>query len=1390
MIRLVDGSIAPFLGFLADWSIRWGILILGLGAGLWLSPPRRAATRHWLCATVLGAGLALPLAPTWTAPWPQFPTRTETAAAPPVRVSLPAAEPSGWIGEATGTPAAVAPSPAGGVVKVVSPRQPAPSSLKPPALKESQVARLGWVRLGWLALGGVWLVGTTGSLVRLVVGRALLARVRRTARPITGPCRAVFEAARREAALGSRRVEAASHGGIGSPVVIGGRTPVVVVPADWDQWPAATQRACLLHELAHLTRGDDRWKLGAELALAPFWFHPAVRWLAARLDREAELACDEATVAGGVAPVALAHLLLDLARRPHRLDPRAFVIGRQALSFFERATVATRITRLLEDDMPRSLIRPSKWQVSALTGTVASLALAIGGARVGAIESPNRPTPLAARSTPPEPPAATTPQDFAPAPGKGVVLTVQDAEGRAVEGATVLFRSRAGDRANTYRTRATARTNAGGLVQFDLPAAPGDLVLAYKEGSCYVFQPLVDRAGKPVSRLTLPPARTLAGMVSDGAGQPVADAEVRVFMTGSRTGNQTNLGNASIMVAGTRLEAALLTKSDTQGQFQFTMLPDQPVVQLKVAARGMGKTDVMTHASSTPANGPGDDLTRIKLRPEARVAGRIIARVPGVSVAGRTVFLTALTPDDPNHQREETISDAEGRFEFSQLSGTEAGVGLEMRPTGGDWVARPAVQIPLEPGQTSGGLIELIEGVVVSGTLVGTDTNPIAGVPVSVRFGGVFLGQFTALATTTDAAGSYHFRLPPGSTEISLNPFVVPYTLVNSTDSRRTVEVPEAVATFTVPPILLAPAARLLGRVVDAAERPIAEARVFVQGAQRFVMGNQNSVTTDAAGRFTATKLADNQIIPNQPGYPVKIQLADGREFDADAVPRSGGGEAMVKLPILLANSPQGPDQVAPDEIAGVVVDAQGRPLAGVLAHAYSWVPNHKALSDKEGRFRIQNLPEVGKLEVRISAAGYEPREFLRQPTGQAGWVVVLGNRTYFEGRVLAPTGAPVADAPIRADSGMKQMEGGIMSHCWTETRSDKQGQYRLYVEPGVYDIQIRAADVGVLRLAREAIATDEARPLDLTLAPGVNFVARVVDAQSGAPVAGFTIEDWQNPIIKGTSDATGLLRIPAMMPGPIMFHWFGKNQDFGRWWSAACLNEWTRFQATARFGFQRNFDGLDFDMQPGMEAVTVQVERAATIRGVVLDPDGKPVAGATVAPALTGSGNSLTGDTRFSVETDKDGAYTMKLPASGAIEYNLIAHDGKFNEPTRTWANGVIPPFRTRPGQELEGVTLRLTRAAIVTGRVVDAAGKPVAGREVRASAVDKRENRYYDPSAKTGADGTFTLRGVRPGEQFIQAAPFWLDASSAPGGSSRTLTLVAGETTAGVELTAQPPR
>jgi protocatechuate 3,4-dioxygenase beta subunit len=108
------------------------------------------------------------------------------------------------------------------------------------------------------------------------------------------------------------------------------------------------------------------------------------------------------------------------------------------------------------------------------------------------------------------------------------------------------------------------------------------------------------------------------------------------------------------------------------------------------------------------------------------------------------------------------------------------------------------------------------------------------------------------------------------------------------------------------------------------------------------------------------------------------------------------------------------------------------------------------------------------------------------------------------------------------------------------------------------------------------------------------------------------------------------------MLPGPFSYH--VEASGYARWWSEQSSTQWGRLQVLPNRaggpGWQRNFDRIDFELKPEMDMVTITLEQAVTITGEVRDPDGKPVAGATAAPALTGSGNSLTGDTRFSVET------------------------------------------------------------------------------------------------------------------------------------------------------------
>jgi Carboxypeptidase regulatory-like domain len=200
---------------------------------------------------------------------------------------------------------------------------------------------------------------------------------------------------------------------------------------------------------------------------------------------------------------------------------------------------------------------------------------------------------------------------------------------------------------------------------------------------------------------------------------------------------------------------------------------------------------------------------------------------------------------------------------------------------------------------------------------------------------------------------------------------------------------------------------------------------------------------------------------------------------------------------------------------------------------------------------------------------------------------------------------------------------------------------------------------------------------------------------------------------------------------------------------------------------------------------VEIILERGVTVRGVVHDPEGQPVAGATVAPANTGTGNSLTGDTRFSVQTEKDGTFTMLLPASNGQKYNLVAHDGTYGE-WRNWANGFLPPFETTPGQRIESVDLHLARPAIIKGLVVNARGEPIAGCRVQSRPAEMNGNRCYDPETKTQADGTFILEHVSPGPQILQAGRYWIQPTAKTAGALVQVEANPDQPEEGVKLTA----
>ncbi|MDR3619077.1 MAG: carboxypeptidase regulatory-like domain-containing protein [Paludisphaera borealis] len=1393
---MTDRWVVPWLALLVDGSIRWGIVLAVLAVWFALRPPRRAATRHLLCVSALAAGAVLPFAPRWgdaVVPWPS-------------RASKPAIEPLAL----SPSPASFSrPSPA---VFVASDRP----SLRPdaeviatarpvayvPPSRSAAVPLDRW-RLAALATVGTWAIVVGVLLARLACGGVVLARMRRGLAEVGEDANRLVDECR--ARLGtSRPVRLAMHPGVASPVVLGGLRPLVLVPTDWEDWPEPQRRACLLHELAHLTRYDDWSKFAQELIRVPFFFHPLALWLFARLDRERELLCDEAVVALGTEPESLARLLLELAKRPVRLVPVSRPV---LLPFLDRRTVVVRIERLLEDDMPRTLSRSSLAR-SLLLGSLALAAcLAVGGLRVrGASPRPiaddPKPTPPVAK---PSPPVGVK---EAPRELRGIVV---DGDDHPVADATVVAGSYDPGRSGHQ----VLKTDAQG--RFTLPF-PQDAEVVYlvarKEGlRSRVLSFHSSQLSSPLDlKLHLASPGVFNAALFDADGKPISGAKVRIKMLAyssqSKRGQETMVSTSyeeapRTVVERSPVEDFFLTTTADDGSFSFRSIregaglkleataPDGRI--LKIGAQSNGALD----GGSTPNSMEGQGFIaavlnktfRLTATPSAKISGRVVSAVPGVDVSGLKASYQSSRKRSDTYVPERNFGDKvpvdrDGRFVFDGLEEGTINIFAIGKGENEAWTYRAAKDVELVPGKTSEVVIELIRGVEVEGTVIAQGT----GAPVEKAMIGSY-GPYrprTGAATrsdTTDARGRYQFRLPSGETYFYVMGPPSGFTRLPNEGSSRTVTIPEGVAKFEVPPIEVTAAVTVRGQVVDAANAPVVGANVvgMCEGGLCRPFGGPETLT-DAKGEFRLPEGLNNVVAIGKPAR-LLIRFKDGTEFEAAALPAKDGS-VVVQVPVA-EKSPagvEGPRDVAPDELAGIVVDTDGKPIEGAEADVWTWFPGNEAKTDAKGVFRLRKLDKGEKVEVVVRKAGYTPKLFLTQPVGQAGWVVVLGNKTYFEGRVTGPDGKPVAGALLRANNGPKQAEGVRITEIWTEAKSGDDGRYRLYAQPDVYDIQVRIPGVGVARLPETPLGPDEARPLDIHLEPGVTFRAKLVDSLTGAPVPGVRLWDWQQPGVEGRSDKDGVVTIADMLPGRFNFQLDAPG--FTRWWSEEAVSEWNRRHIDeSRGGWQRNFDHLDFDLKTGIAPVAITLERGATVTGKVVDPDGKPVAGATVAPALTGTGNSLTGDTRFSVTTDKNGGFRVVLPASGDRDYNLIAHDGKYQE-WRNWANGVLPPFRTKPGDAIDDVEIRLTRPATVRGRVTDAQGRPIEGRDVRASAADRLENRYYDPTVKTASDGTYELKFIRPGEQFIQVSPFWLDARQAPEGTSRAETLAAGASKDGVDF------
>jgi len=315
---------------------------------------------------------------------------------------------------------------------------------------------------------------------------------------------------------------------------------------------------------------------------------------------------------------------------------------------------------------------------------------------------------------------------------------------------------------------------------------------------------------------------------------------------------------------------------------------------------------------------------------------------------------------------------------------------------------------------------------------------------------------------------------------------------------------------------------------------------------------------------------------------------------------------------------------------------------------------------------------------------------------------------------------------PIDVERTYRQMEG-----VCEIAKTAANGEVELRVPSGMELFVIAACTSGDMRRL-EPLAKGERRALTIQLWVGRwRYQGLVRERVSGAPVAEARIEGVDYDMRVGDltrTDAAGRFQLESDSP-----------------------LEAARITAA---GFGLTLGTLDFGHANPERPLVFWLDRAAKLRGRVLELDGRPVAGTPVRcsvdpfhllqpepmpePFLTGAPE---GPVSWQATTDADGRFELgELPSRAWVLLELP-------DQRPPWAER----YTLAPGVERELVLAPNARVTL-SGVVLDQDGKPAAGLQLRARRLGLEGWVALRP---TESDGSFRITGLVPGTWFVGPAP-----------------------------------
>ena len=592
------------------------------------------------------------------------------------------------------------------------------------------------------------------------------------------------------------------------------------------------------------------------------------------------------------------------------------------------------------------------------------------------------------------------------------------------------------------------------------------------------------------------------------------------------------------------------------------------------------------------------------------------------------------------------------------------------------------------------------------------------------------------LATRTDGAGFSEATVPSEGLDSAA-----------SSGSRETIEAPER-------------RVEMRGRVRTAAGEGIAGAEVDVRFRPADGMGLRlgafgaaaeeiGRVRSGADGRFALT-------VPEGRSFDVRVRAEGYGVLHRPLVAGDGELDLVLAKAGTLAFEVRDP-RGTPVEGAAIELCPFGVPepvrepwIAGRADATGRWTSTEVPPGVYSPSIRGPNGPPLQLLNVAARSGEVVERE-VRLPYGSVieGSVRAAGTDSRsFEatGKLQGPDGAPIAGAWVGAYAEREGMQG---ERDWVEARSDHDGSFTLAaLRPDLpHALLVRSpgsattiaclpdpgtgaqVDLGRVRIEAGGGIEGRVRRDDGSPAAGAIVVARRMDGPASAGIA----ESSPTTVVvqisrQGESEPAPVAEdrtVPACL-----LETFAIAGDDGRF----ALRDLARgrYRVQARIGWLRS-QRREIDLAAGAKEIDLSFEiaRGLSIDGSIVDDEGRPLPGAWAL--LIRDGEHL--ETRSEV-ADEEGRFRMEGLQDGRFRidagYQSSSASGDREHPyASTKVLDVVPPR--------SGVVIRLPRTIRVEGRVVDAAGKPLAH-----AIVNVRDQEGRSLQAISDAGGRFRVEVV----------------------------------------------